>query len=118
MIELLSCARGHFWEGNGGEAARCPECGVAAESLPLIDLAPADAPPPAPAGPAPLLDGAGAPVVAGYKVLEDLGRGPTGARLYRAEQTAARRDVLLSVVLAREDASQQAWGALRGEAAA
>ena len=53
----------------------------------------------------------------GYEILEDLGRTATGIRLYRAKQAIIHRQVLLSVVLAREDASQHAWAA-RGAASA
>jgi hypothetical protein len=64
------------------------------------------------------LDQTGYPIVAGYEVEEELGRGPTGVRFYRATQTVLNRPVLLKVVLAREDSGQRAWGGLRGEASA
>jgi serine/threonine protein kinase len=129
MLELLTCPRGHFWErtGEGPAGAACPECGAPPETLPLLPgaLGPATAaspraelPPPAPPVEPPLFDDAGCPVVTGYEVLEDLGRSPTGVRLYRAKQTIVNREVLLKVVAAREDASQRAWGSLRGEASA
>jgi hypothetical protein len=58
-------------------------------------------------------------VVAGYEVLENLGKGPTGVALYRARQVLVNnRQVLLKVVFAGEDPGQIAWGSLRGEAAA
>jgi hypothetical protein len=56
--------------------------------------------------------------VAGYEVLEEMGRGPTGVAAYRARQTVVSRTVLLKVVQARQDPGQLAWGSLRGEAAA
>jgi hypothetical protein len=57
-------------------------------------------------------------VVAGYEILEDLGRSLTGVALYRARQAVVNRTVLLKVVTARDDPSQRAWGSLRGEATA
>src|SRR3954451_25403904 len=126
MLKLLTCPQGHFWETASDDGAErqevCPECGAPAYSLPLLDLAPAEmAPVPAPpprTAPPPLRDEAGYPVVAGYQVLEYLGKGPTGVTSYRARQVAVNRPVLLKVVWARDDPGQLAWGSLRGEASA
>jgi hypothetical protein len=130
MIQLLTCAQGHFGEavapeeGSAPRNALCPVCGSGPESLPLLDLAPTEPePPPAtaviPAVQAlPLRDDAGLPVVAGYEVLEGLGRSLTGVALYRARQLVVNRTVLLEVVTAKEDTGQIAWGSLRGEASA
>ncbi len=126
MLELLTCTRGHFWEvasesGITAGAANCPQCGAPAESLPLLDFAPADeAPPPVPlAQPvAAHFDSAGRPVLAGYDVQEPLGRALSGVALYRARQPLIPRVVLLKVVSARDDPGQRAWGHLRGEATA
>src|SRR5262245_41944270 len=127
MLKLLTCVHGHFWEaavpeGEAGPAPPCPECGSPAERLPVLDLAPGEdavtALPAPPAGPAPLFDNAGRPLVPGYEILETLGKAPTGVMRYRARQTLVNRQVLLEVVLAREDAGQQAWGCLRGSASA
>ncbi|MGL4554811.1 MAG: serine/threonine protein kinase, partial [Gemmataceae bacterium] len=115
MLRLLTCERGHFWET--GED-RCPQCGAPADALPVLEAQ--DAPPaaPPPAAEAELLDAKGLPAVAGYEVVEDLGRGPTGMRLYKAKDRAVGRAVLLEVVLAKEDSSQHAWSSLRSQAAA
>jgi hypothetical protein len=128
MLALLSCPQGHFWEAvNGEEGASsnrpvCPACGAAAESIPLLDLAPSEPPSaeaaPVPPPPPPLRDDRGRPVVAGYEVYEEMGRGPTGVAFYRARQVLVNRPVLLKVVHAREDSGQVAWGSLRGEAGA
>ncbi len=98
----------------------CPTCGGIADTLPLLDLAPSEQPPapPPPPQPLPLRDPSGRPVVAGYDLLDDLGRGPSGLLCYRARQQGIGRNVLLHVVLAREDASQQIWGTLRAESSA
>jgi serine/threonine protein kinase/WD40 repeat protein len=126
MLKLLSCPQGHYWEKpveNGAETGpdTCPVCGRAAETLPLLDLASAEEAPAAPAEPPPplpLRDKDGHPVVAGYEILEDLGKQRTGIHFYRARHQLVNRAVLLKVVFAREDPSQLAWGCLRGEAAA
>lgn len=111
MTKLLSCAAGHFWETADAPTV-CPECGAPPDDFP--DLEPA-AVAPAPAAAAPV-EAAGKPVIAGYEILEELARGPTGVRRFRAKQERVGREVLLEVVLAREDPSQRAWSSLRSEA--
>jgi serine/threonine protein kinase len=130
MIQLLTCAQGHFWEALAPEensapsTAVCPVCGSGPDSLPLLDLAPTEprSPPVTAVVPEiqalPLRDDAGRPVVAGYEVQESLGRSPTGVARYRARQLLVGRTVLLKAVSAREDTGQIAWGSLRGEATA
>ena len=59
---------------------------------------------PAPLPPPPISDDKRKPVVVGYEILADRGRSPAGVRLYQARQLVAGREVLLEVVLAREDA--------------
>jgi eukaryotic-like serine/threonine-protein kinase len=126
MLKLLTCPHGHFWEAEQPDEGPplgvvCPECGAAADTLPLLDLAPTDGAAPAaepPEPPPPLRDERGRPVVAGYEVLDELGKGPTGVFFYRARQVTVNRPVLLKVVWARDDPGQVAWGSLRGEAGA
>ena len=127
MLKLLTCAQGHYWEthiaeGADGSADNCPVCGQPAETMPLLDLAPSEVEstggtPVPPAAP-PLRDKEGRPIVAGYEILEDLGKGPTGLHLYKARQVLVNRTVVLKVVFAKEDPGQIAWGSLRGEASA
>ncbi len=123
MLHLLTCPQGHFWESDD-IAAACPKCGAAAESLPLLGLEPASAeempPPVTPRGEIEpeLIDYLGRVSVGGFQINDDLGRGPTGMRLYQARHSLTGRTVLLEVVLAREDGSQHAWASLRSQAAA
>jgi eukaryotic-like serine/threonine-protein kinase len=127
MLKLLTCTRGHYWEEQVEDEAdprrgTCPVCGQAAETMPLLDLAPSElqpAPPSEPLPPPPLRDKDGQPIIAGYKIqTKDPGKGPTGLYLYLAQQILVNRMVLLKVVFARDDPGQFAWGSLRGEAAA
>jgi serine/threonine protein kinase len=125
MLKLLTCKQGHYWEKqveDEGEPGRdvCPVCGQDAETMPLLDLAPSEAPPPPvePPTPRPLRDKDGRPIITGFEIQEDLGKGPTGVYIYRARQVLINRPVLLKVVFARDDPGQFAWGSLRGEAAA
>src|SRR5262245_353415 len=115
MLHLLTCAAGHFWEApEDDDAARCPECGAPADEFAAPHLAPS-APPPAPATPAPVEDH-GRPSIPGYDIVEDPRRGPARTRRCRAKQPLLGREVLLEVVLAREDSTQRAWSSLRSEA--
>ena len=124
MFKLLGCAQGHFWEADDRDSPRpvCPVCGAASNAEPFgPDLAPSDAPleepQTAPPPPLPLFD-RGRPVVAGYEILDEQGRGPTGVLIYKARQVLINRLVTLKVVVARDDPGQLAWGGLRGEASA
>ncbi|HVS37870.1 MAG TPA: WD40 repeat domain-containing serine/threonine protein kinase, partial [Gemmataceae bacterium] len=128
MLQLLTCSKGHSWEAAADDGAAvgravCPVCGDAVELLPLIDLAPSPdaitaSPEPILAQAPPLRDAAGMPVVPGFEILEEMGRTPLGVRLFKAKQVLVNRTILLKVVVARDDAGQVGWGALRGEAAA
>jgi serine/threonine protein kinase/WD40 repeat protein len=129
MLKLLSCAHGHYWEklledGTDQSPELCPVCGQAAETMPLLDLAPTETAPSVKGstdGTPPLLplrDKDGRPIVAGYEILAEMGQGPTGVHLYRARQVLINRTVVLKVVFAKDDPSQLAWGSLRGESSA
>jgi eukaryotic-like serine/threonine-protein kinase len=126
MVKLLSCSHGHYWEsaasaeGAAVEPSFCPTCGGIADAIPLLNLAPTEeaVQPPKPAKPLPVRDASGRPVIAGYDILDDLGKGPTGVLAFKARQALINRTVLLHVVLAQDDPGQQAWGTLRNEATA
>ncbi len=128
MLQLLTCSKGHSWEAAAEDGAAvgravCPVCGDAVDLLPVFDLAPSPdaitaAPEPLVPQAPPIRDAAGKPVVAGFDILEEVGRSPVGVRLFKAKQVLVNRTVLLKVVVARDDAGQVGWAALRGEAAA
>jgi serine/threonine protein kinase len=126
MLKLLTCSQGHYWERQVEDEADesrdvCPVCGQAAETMPLLDLAPSESqpsPPAEPPTPPPLRDNDGRPIVAGYKIRTNAVKGLAGLQHYLAQQAIVNRFVLLKVVFAREDPGQFAWGSLRGEAAA
>ena len=120
MFKLLGCAQGHFWEAADADSSPvCPVCGAAPDTfgpdLAASDILPPSAPPSEPT-PVPLLDARNRPVVAGYEILDEQGRSPTGVLIYKARQVLINRLVTLKVVVARDDPGQLAWASLRGEA--
>jgi tRNA A-37 threonylcarbamoyl transferase component Bud32 len=114
MTQLLRCGNGHEWQVVPAEAAGepvqllCPVCGGSAQTL----LTPPTLSQPAASGP-----DMGPPVVRGYEILEELGRGGMGI-VYRARQIARDRIVALKVIRQERIAHPETVGRFRREAQA
>lgn len=104
MPRLYRCANGHQWDR---ESASCPVCGAPERTQALT----ATGPPVAPAAEAP------PPVVPGYDVLAEVGRGGMGV-VYKARQAGSGRTIALKVIRKERLSHPEAVRRFRREAQA
>jgi serine/threonine protein kinase len=117
MTRVLLCANGHKWtfsDAQAGDAATacCPECGAP----PQLDATPSTVY----LGPMPIPQqdpSAHLPVIAGYDLLQELGRGGMGV-VYKARDAAHDRVVALKVILTERAAHPEVVNRFRREALA
>ncbi len=117
MTRVLLCANGHQWAATDEQAAAdasCPRCGAPPQSnatpAPTVLVGPLH-----PARPQPTP--AAFPAIAGYDILEELGRGGMGV-VYKVRDTSHQRVLALKVVLTERAAHPEVVHRFRREAQA
>jgi eukaryotic-like serine/threonine-protein kinase len=126
MSQMLCCSNGHHWEpfpgtgsGAGATLLVCPVCGsrehslLSPPTLVLRDGGPGHAPT-SWSGPG---SGSGLPLIEGYEIQEELGRGGMGI-VYKAWHGPSERTVALKVIRMERQANPEVIRRFRREAQA
>ena len=113
MTTLLRCVNGHEWRADPGSSAPCPMCGAPERTMATPPTFPEERPALSIGSEMPQTP----PVLAGYEVLEEIGRGGMGI-VYRARHRDSGQVVALKVIRKEKLSSADMVSRFRREALA